>query len=63
MVGEPQTQPGPANPPRIDDPLAGVREAIVKLRAIAAATEQPVHRDGPLVRAARQLERLLGIGR
>jgi hypothetical protein len=32
-------------------------------RAIADEERRRAHMDGPLVRAARQLERLLGIGR
>jgi hypothetical protein len=48
----------------IAEQLAIVKRSVDQLREIAAEQRrQPVHTEGPLVRAARALERALGIGR
>ena len=54
-------------PPDPDDNLVRLRETIAELEAISfvdpAKRPPPGTYDGPLVRAARRLERLLGISR
>jgi hypothetical protein len=46
---------------QFDEDLAFVRRAADQLREIAAAERRQTHIDGPLVRAARRIEHVLGI--
>jgi hypothetical protein len=46
---------------QFDENQATVRHAIDQLREMAAAERRRAHVDGPLVRAARRIERALGI--
>jgi hypothetical protein len=47
--------------PPEEDPLVRARQAIAALRAIDFDAPPPPSHDGPIVRLARRLERLLGI--
>jgi hypothetical protein len=48
---------------QFDEDLAFVRRAADQLREFAAQERRREQPDGPLVRAARRVERALGIGR
>jgi hypothetical protein len=47
--------------PPEEDPLVRARQAIAELKAIDFDAPAPPSHDGPIVRAARRLERFLGI--
>jgi hypothetical protein len=63
MVGEQHASRARQGRPSDDDLVAELREAAAMWRTIAADVRRSAPVDGPLVRAARRVERFLGIGR
>jgi hypothetical protein len=61
MVEEKGPPPWSWELPPEEDPLVRARQAIAELKAIESGARPRASEDGPIVRAARRLERLLGI--
>lgn len=61
MVEENRPPPWSWELPPEEDPLVRARAAIARLKAIEFGAPPPPSADGPIVRVARRLERLLGI--